>query len=760
MFRRQAFVLTALAMVALCRTAGATGLLIPEDRKLPPLAVQSHRVSARVEGNVATTHVTEVFLNSTNRRLEATFIFPVPREAALTDFAMFINGKRESGEVVEADKARQVYEDIVRRLRDPGLLEYLDSGLLRMRVFPIEPNSSVKLEVSYTHALPFESGVYEYTFPLKAGNKASKVLEDFTLSVDIASRQPIKSVYSPTHDVGITRKDDHHALVGFEQTGVMLDTDFTLFYTVSREDFGLNLLTHRLEGEDGYFAVMISPRVEMGEDKVMAKDVCFVIDTSGSMQQENRIGAARDAVTFCLKALNPRDRFALVTFSTGVEVFGGGLTEATPEAVPEAVAHVEKLEARGGTALYGATLEALGMAPEEGRPYLVVLATDGKPTVFPADMAEPEKFIAKMKDANRANARVFTFGIAESLDVPLLDKIAEATGGYGEYIAPGREIETKISAFFRKVSHPVLSGLKLGFGEVEVGDVYPQQIPDLFRGSQVIAFGRYSGDGEVAVALTGNVEGETKEFAYDATFPKVQAANDFLPQLWARRKIGYLLDQIRLHGKSDELVEEVVRLSKDYGIATPFTSYLVLENADAYRQHGIIRDGSVRRLQTVGVPMTAPSARPEEARERAAADFLMQDREMLGEAGGRGSAAGPAGARKAISLSTRLSGWKDSDALAPAGESVEAKIQRVGARTFVLLGGTYIDTAFEEDMEILKLKWGGDAYFNVLTAMPELKDCLVLGESVVIVIGKKALVIADEGSEEMSADAVKAFFAR
>ena len=143
------------------------------------------------------------------------------------------------------------------------LLEYIDSNLLRMRVFPIEPKSSVKLEVTYTQALPFDSGVYAYTFPLKTGPKSSKVLEDFTLSVDVAAQLPIKNVYSPTHDVGITRKDDHHALVGFEETGAALDTDFTLFYTVSDQDFGLNLLTHRFEGRDGYFAAMISPRVEL-----------------------------------------------------------------------------------------------------------------------------------------------------------------------------------------------------------------------------------------------------------------------------------------------------------------------------------------------------------------------------------------------------------------------------------------------------------------------------------------------------------------
>ncbi|MHC4591474.1 MAG: VIT and vWA domain-containing protein [Planctomycetota bacterium] len=742
---RKAILWAALAAMFICNATGATGIMVPKERELPPLAIKSHRVNVRIEGSVATTRLSEEFLNSTNRRLEATYIFPVPREAALTDFAMYINGKRQSGEVVEADRARQIYQDIVRRLRDPGLLEYLDSGLLRMRVFPIEPNSVTEVEVTYTHPLPFESGVYEYTFPLKTGHKASRVLEDFTLAVDIASKQPIKNVYSPTHDIGVTRKDDYHALAGFEQAAVRLDTDFTVFYTVSREDFGLSLLTHRRKGEDGYFALMISPRVELDESKVMAKDVCFVIDTSGSMQEENRIESARQAVKFCLKALNPGDRFALITFSTGVEVFGEGLTEATPEAVEAAIAHVEKLEARGGTDLCGAVLEALGMVPDGERPYLTVLATDGKPTV---GIKRPEEIIKRVEEANKANVRVFTFGIAEKLNVPLLDRIAQTTRGYSEYVAPGREIEAKISGFFRKVSHPVLSDLALSFSDVKVSDLYPQQMPDLFRGSQAVAFGRYSGSGDVAVELTGAVGGKEKSFTYDASFPIANAGNDFLLQLWARRKIGYLLDQIWLHGESKELTDEVVRLSKEYGIATPYTSYLVLEDEAAYRRHGIMRGQALSRLREAGVAR-APVARAPAAAMEARARLAAQ-KSML-----QGAAGAPGAEREAIQFSRTLRDWKEKGASARRDE---ARVRRVGTKIFVMLGGAYVDTDFTADMEILQIKFGSDAYFTALDAMPELKDYFTLGESVVVVINGKTLAVGSEGKDKASAEEIREFF--
>ncbi|MFW6189463.1 MAG: VIT and vWA domain-containing protein [Planctomycetota bacterium] len=725
MKRQTAIVATAVALVALARAAGATGILIPEREELPPLAVRSHRVQATVEDGVATTRVTEVFQNNTGRRLEATFIFPLPKEAALTDFAMYVNGKRKSGEVMEAEQARQIYTDIVRRLRDPGLLEFMDSGLLRMKVFPVEPDKPTRVEVSYTHPLPFEGGVYEYAYPLRTGRTASKVLEDFTVGVEIISRQPIKNVYCPTHEVGITRKDDHHAVAGMEKMGATLDRDFRLFYAVGEKQFGLNLLTHRKEGDDGFFALMLSPRVELPQAEVMPKDVAFLIDVSGSMQQDDRIDSARRAVKFCLGALNPEDRFALITFSTTVEQYADGLQEADPENVGEAKAWVGELEARGGTDLCGAVLRGLEAAGDGERPYLVVLVTDGKPTIGVTATAE---IIEKVEQANRRNVRVFPFGIAHNLDVPLLDRLAETTRGYSDYVAPGAEIERTISRFFGKVSHPVLTGLELDFGEVKTRDVYPPELPDLFRGSQLVAFGRYGRGGQTAVRLTGTYRGERKEFAYDANFPEVEPDNDFLPPLWARRKIAYLLDQIRLHGETEELKDEVVRLSKEYGIATPFTSYLVTEEQQTA---GRPRADTELRLRSPGRPEGAPAP--------------------VGTA--------MASAYEApTAVSEELRELKRAGALeAPAEESA---VKRVAGKTFQRREGAWVDTAYGEDMEALEVKWGSDAYFALLDALPEVKDYLAIGESVVVVVEGKALRVGEEGREQMSVEAIRAFFGR
>jgi len=468
------------------------------------------------------------------------------------------------------------------------------------------------------------------------------------------------------------------------------------------------------------------------------------------------MASARAAIKFCLQALNKDDRFALVTFSSGVDTFGKGLTDVSKESVAEAVAFVDKLEARGGTALCDAVTKALGMAPDRKRPYLTVLITDGIPTVGTTDADE---ILKKVEAANQGNIRVFTFGIAQNLDVPLLDRIAEKTNGYRQYVAPGKEIETEVSNFFCKVSNPVLSNLSLDCGKIKIKDIYPGTLPDLFRGSQVVAFGRYEGAGDVAVQLTGTLAGKQKTFAYDASFPSEQSANDFVPHLWARRKIGYLLDQLRLHGQSQELVNEVVRLSQEHGIATPYTSYLVLENEAAYAKHGIIRGDGLRDLAKKVAPDRFDGSVPPGFSTEAPAAVADRLEEARRKTEGKPGEAGKPD--DAVAFSDALKGLKESGALnAQDGHKTlaRARLQTVAGRRFLLFRGAWIDTAYKDGMKELTIKWGSDAWFAVADALPKLRPCLALGESVVIVIGDKVLLVAPKGEEKTSAAEIKKFF--
>src|SRR2546421_137458 len=165
--------LTLAVVLAATGPAPAHGLLIPDDRKLPPLAMVNHRVMIDIDDQVAVTQVEQTFRNHTDRPLEATYVFPVPRGASVNRFTMLVDGKEVAGEMVEAAKARQVYTDIVRRTQDPGLLEYMGHNLMRLRVFPVAPKSDQKLTLRYTSVAPQDGGVLEYVYPLKTDGKAT-----------------------------------------------------------------------------------------------------------------------------------------------------------------------------------------------------------------------------------------------------------------------------------------------------------------------------------------------------------------------------------------------------------------------------------------------------------------------------------------------------------------------------------------------------------------------------------------------------------
>src|SRR4051812_27210171 len=284
--RRKLALLPALVALAVCAPSGrAAGLLIPEEKSVPPLAMLNHRVQISIEDQVAVTRVEQTFRNHTDRNLEATYIFPVPKGAGVTTFTMWIDGKETKGEMLDAKKARDIYTEIVRRTQDPGLLEYMGQDLLRMRVFPIAPRSDQRVAVSFSAVAPKEGSLVEYVYPVKTDGKATATLEEFSIRATLKSQHAITNVYSPTHAVTVRRINDKEVDVQFDKNQTALDKDFQLFYGTSDKDVGLTALTHRpLAGEPGYFALLISPRVELAKEYQVPRDMVLVLDTSGSMR--------------------------------------------------------------------------------------------------------------------------------------------------------------------------------------------------------------------------------------------------------------------------------------------------------------------------------------------------------------------------------------------------------------------------------------------------------------------------------------------
>jgi len=556
------------------------------------LEVDFVQANVRIKDQIATTAIEEEFYNPNPRQLEGTFLFPVPKGAHVNKFAMEINGKQVEAELLEANKARGVYEDIVRKLKDPALLEYTGRDLFKVRIFPIEPNSKKRITLSYSQVLKSDAGLVNFILPLNTEKFSAKPLRNVGVKVEVESKRPLKSIYSPSHQVEVKRNGANKATIGYEGSNVKPDADFQLFYTVEDSDIGLNLMTFKTPGEDGYFLLLASPGVEVKQTKVMPKDVTFVLDTSGSMAGA-KLEQAKKALQFCVENLNESDRFEILRFATEVEPLFDKLADASKDNRSRAQTFIKDLKPIGGTAIDDALRKALALRPEKGdRPFVIIFLTDGLPTVGNTD---EHQILEHVTGSNKANTRVFCFGIGTDVNTHLLDRIAEETKAFGQYVLPEEDIEVKVSSFFTKIKEPVLANPKITFPEkVHVTKLYPSPVPDLFKGEQLVLAGRYAGKGEGAVQIEGNVSGETRKFAYDARFPDEAADHEFIPRLWATRRVGYLLDEIRLHGESKELKDEATELARKYNIVTPYTAYLIMEDE---RQRGVAQNVQTLRLQ-------------------------------------------------------------------------------------------------------------------------------------------------------------------
>ncbi len=478
--------------------------------------------------------VEQTFRNHTDRNLEATYVFPVPKGASVNKWTMWVEGKETKGELLDATKARAIYTSIVQRTQDPGLLEYIGNDMLRMRVFPILPHSDQRVALSFTAVAPKESGLVEYIYPLKTDGKATRTLEGFSVQATIKSQHPIANVYSPTHAIALKRISDREVDVQFEKNQAQLDKDFQLFYSTSDKDVGITTITHRpISTEPGYFSMLISPRVEMPKGYEVPRDMVFVLDTSGSMRGV-KMEQARNGLKYLLKNLGSKDRFALINFATSVNKYRDKLLDANTEQLAQATKWVEGLEATGGTAINDALLSALEYrSKDEGRTFTIVFFTDGQPTIGETDV---EKILKNTFAKNTSNTRIFTFGVGDDVNATMLDRLAEGTRALATYVRPAEDIEAKVSGLCSKISNPVLTDLKVvTTGDVGLSDVFPGQLPDLFHGGQIVVMGRYNGKGPSAVRLTGKVGMETKEFVYELTFPdKTKDEREFVEHLWAR----------------------------------------------------------------------------------------------------------------------------------------------------------------------------------------------------------------------------------
>ena len=699
-------------------TAQAQDVLPPEPPicdvpcTVPPLIsdqveIKSQRVDVNVSDQVATTHVAQVFHNPNDWVAEGTYIFPVPADAAISEFSMTVDGEPIEAKLLDAQEARAIYDEIVRNLRDPALLEYLGSGLIQANVFPIPPGDDREIELAYSQVLPAENGLNHYRYPFNTQAFTAVPLESVSIRVAVESNEPLRAIYSPSHDIAVDRTSDASFTAGYEDNDVLPDGDFELFWSVSPDDVGANVVSYYDESRDqGYYLLLAAPGIDQGSE-IVAKDVIVVLDTSGSMEGE-KIEQAREALLYVLDHLNPDDRFNIVEFSTGAREFSGDLIPA--EDAPEAVPWVERLEATGGTDINLALLNALSMVDSE-RPTMLLFLTDGVATEGEQDTS---RIIGNIADAAPSNVRLFSFGVGDDVDTILLDTLSSEQHGRTTYVRPGQALNEAVSGFYAGITAPVLADVELNVDGVTVDDTYPAPLPDLFAGSQLVALGTYREGGAAEITLSGEVNGNPTEFTYPVTF-MASGGSDFLPRLWATRKIGYLVNQIRLYGENPELVDAIIDLSLEYGIVTPYTSYLITED----------------------------DIQSDTARARAA---VMAANEIAAE---------PAVGSGAVDRAQSVQQLADAEMAAPlpqatfvaaSGEEISAAevLRYAGSHAFVLRDGVWTDTRFNPSaMTTTDVEFASDAFFQLLDDHPDLAPALALGDQVIVVTGDVAYRITN-----------------
>jgi len=546
----------------------ADGMIVPvrpEIRVRGAWAVKYHHVNVTVRDQVASVGIDQEFVNTGRGMIEVEYLFPVPPGAAIDSMTLVVDGKEFAAKLLKADEARRIYESIVRRKKDPALLEYVGFGLYKTRAFPLQPGKPCKVIVTYKNVCKRDRDVVEVWYPLNTEKFSARAIESVRVRADIKSKADIGPVYSPTHSLNVDRKDPRHVIATYEAKNVLPTSDFQVFYKAANEKIGATLLSHQGDAKkDGHFMLLVSPNPRSSRQAVVAKDIVIAFDHSGSMSGQ-KIQQAKEAFGHILKNLGREDRFNVVAYNDAVTTCFESMTGAAEKRVADALDMIDRVEATGGTNIHEAVLAAV-------------------------------KMIASKK-ANTAGVRIFAFGVGYQPNVRLLDRLVGDNNGRSDYVKPKEPIEAKVSSLYNKIKNPVMTGLKLEVQGLRVRDLYPRELGDLFDGDQIVVVGRYDcrdvaklptrekGIHQTTLVVKGYYQGKQRAFEYNVDVRS--GGRDirflFVEKIWAIRRVGYLMDQIQLHGKSQEVIDELIRLSKTYGIMTPYTSFLAEETTPLHR---------------------------------------------------------------------------------------------------------------------------------------------------------------------------------
>ena len=698
----------------------------------PEVYRQSSDVRVDLVDRVLRYEITETFVNRGGRVGEADFMFPLPKGAAFQDLKLSINGEMVSGETMSADRARQIYEEIVRRQRDPALLEWMGYGLLRARIFPIAPGEVKKVVVRFQTVAEREGDALrvDYFRGLRTNQVASATPEGRVSFILSYPNDPMYgTAYSSSHSIN----EDRYARNDYD-SGPSDGDRFASSYRASMRRFevrdargevtllipirrstsaAITLLANAPNNDDGFALITISPPAL--RPRAVPRDVTFVLDVSGSMNGQ-KIEQARAAGKQLLRTLSASDRFRLIDFSSDVRTFRDDFSYATRENLRAAERYLDDLDAQGSTNISGALDEALSAPTQSGRLPIILFLTDGQPTVGERNGSAIASNVARQ----RGSRRLFTFGVGADLNVSLIEQLALEGRGTASFVRPDESVERAVGIVASRLTSPLVTDVRVHADGVRLRKMHPGGPVDIFAGEDLVLLARYDGSGNATIRVDGQTTSGPVSWASRVFFPDRSRENPFVARLWATQRVGYLSAEKRKGGGSREIDDEIRELGERFGIPTEFSSYLVLEPG-MNRAQQLGRRLELNEVVVTGAA-TAPAAAPAPTRQFEAA--------------------------KAAAAQRAVTSMADADAA--TGVSSEARVKRAGTYTFVLRDGVWTDVQYKSSGPVLRVKPFSDAYFRIIELQPDLREAFSVGERAIVAGRSMAIELSPNGAEQLS----------
>lgn len=591
----------------------APNIIVPQSRSrafAPERAgaVEIMDINVRVDvlESTATTSIEIKLQNTTNRRQEAELIVPVPDGAVVRGFAYDGPGGQITAKVLPKEEARRIYRQLVSKIRDPALVEFIGYNLIRSSVFPVEARGKQKVVLTYEHLLEVDGNRVDYVLPR---TESLEYAVPWKVTADIRAKRPISTVYSASHKLNIERRGSHHLIARIAADAVKEPGPFRFSYLTQDNGVTASMFAYPEEKVGGgYFLLLagLPPDVTVSENAdAIKREVTLVIDRSGSMRNE-KIEQVKEAALQIIAGLRKGEAFNIIIYNNTVQWFSKNSVLKTTENEDAAQAYIQGITATGGTNIHDALAAALGQEPREGMLPIVLFLTDGLPTVGQTSEVAIRDLVIK---SNPHNRRVFTFGVGLDVNAPLLEKIAAESRATAEFVLPKEDVEVKIGRVFKRLTGPVLADVELEViekdGTPAIGrtrDIIPEKLPDLFEGNQLVLLGQYVGKNGITFKISGNYLGKERKFKFTFKPDKADVRNGFVPRLWASRKIAQLIDDVRQMGadpvkskddpKVKEMVDEIVHLSTEFGILTEYTAFLAREGTDLTDRPEVLREAA------------------------------------------------------------------------------------------------------------------------------------------------------------------------